>query len=305
MATHTDDEVSATNYAATASVPMVKRAAAPAVHAAPAQVFEYVAPPTAANTTRTPVIEYLAPAPVVFHAVPAPKIEHVAPTPAVTCAAPALVIEDAAPAPAVTCATPASVNAYVAPAAVTQYIAKPSAATLSFGTTGFVNPQFSVPAVEASVSHVVGSISPLKEFAAHVYSQVRQEQIAAEQKSVECVQQHTVEQIVHVPFPQIHEQIVKSVQVIPRDLVPERIEEQIVDIPFPPIVTEMEKMVSSSHTAAHAAPAPVNECVAPARDAVHGTPAPEFDVPVYNQVGQRTDPDCVCCATANCSRMVP
>ena len=51
----------------------------------------------------------------------------------------------------------------------------------------------------------------------------------AEQESVERVQQHTVEQFIHVPIPQ--ELIVESIQVIPRELFPERIEEQIVDIP--------------------------------------------------------------------------
>ena len=37
-------------------------------------------------------------------------------------------------------------------------------------------------------------------------TRVRQEQIAAEQERVERVQQRTVEQIVHVPVPQIQEQ---------------------------------------------------------------------------------------------------
>ena len=77
-----------------------------------------------------------------------------------------------------------------------------------------------------------------------MYNEVHQEQmIAAEQESVECVRQHTVEQIVHVPVPQIQEQIVGSVQVIPRELFPERMEEQIVDILVPPIVEEMAEVV--------------------------------------------------------------
>ena len=56
---------------------------------------------------------------------------------------------------------------------------------------------------------------------------------------MERVQQHTVEQIIHVPIPQIQVQSVESVQVIPRELFPERIEEQIVDIPVHPIVAEI------------------------------------------------------------------
>ena len=62
-------------------------------------------------------------------------------------------------------------------------------------------------------------------------------------KSVQRVQQHTVEQIVHVPIPQIQEQFVKSVQVISRERISERIEELIVDIPVPLMVEEMEEVV--------------------------------------------------------------
>ena len=60
---------------------------------------------------------------------------------------------------------------------------------------------------------------------------------------MECVQPHTVDQIVRVPVPQIQEQMVESVQMIPRELSPERIEEQIVDIPLPPIVEEIAEVV--------------------------------------------------------------
>ena len=56
------------------------------------------------------------------------------------------------------------------------------------------------------------------------------EQIVAEQ---ERVQQHTAEQIVHVPIPQIQEEI--------GDSFPERVEEQIVDIPVPPTVQQSTK----------------------------------------------------------------
>ena len=58
--------------------------------------------------------------------------------------------------------------------------------------------------MEASASQVVGSVP----------------------SSVERVQQHTVEQMVHVPTPQIQEHIGESIQV----------EEHIVDIPVPTIV---------------------------------------------------------------------
>ena len=57
--------------------------------------------------------------------------------------------------------------------------------------------------------------------------------------------QHTGEQIVHVPVPQIQEQIVESVQVIPRELFPGRIEEQIVYMPAPPIVQEIAEVVQN------------------------------------------------------------
>ena len=118
-------------------------------------------------------------------------------------------------------AAPARVIEYVAPSLVIDYIASPSTATgcfLNLETTGFANPQFSVPAVEASASQVVGCFPSVDEVASPGYNQVHQEQIAADSESVERVQQHTVEQIVHVPIPQIQEQVVESVQVIPREL---------------------------------------------------------------------------------------
>ena len=104
-------------------------------------------------------------------ATPAPVTEYVTPTPTDFYAAPARVIE------------------YVAPAPVIEHIAPPPAATcftLSVDTTGFVNPQFSLPS-----SQVVGSFPSLNKLTSLVYNQVHQEPIAAEQKSVEGVQQHT------------------------------------------------------------------------------------------------------------------
>ena len=164
-------------------------------------MIEYVnlnlaSPPAAtcaATATLSPAIEYVAPTPV-FDAAPAPVTYHVT------------------PAPADSYATPATVNTYVASATVIAQIASPSAAT------SFVSPQFTSFAVEASASQVVGSFPSEDETASPVYNQVHQEQIAAEQESVERVEQHTVEQLVHVPIPQIQEQLVEGDQVIPREL---------------------------------------------------------------------------------------
>ena len=133
-------------------------------------------------------------------------------------------------------------NAHVAFASVTEFVAPSPAVTcltLSVDTTGFMNPQFSVPAVEASASQAVGSSPSVDESASPQYNEFRQEQIVAEQ---ERVQQRTAEQTVHVPVPQVQE-IVESVQVIPRELFPERIEEQIVCISVPPIVEEIAEVV--------------------------------------------------------------
>ena len=199
----------ATHAANSASAPRFEHVApAPtALYTTPASVIEFVTPADAYSTP-APVFEYVALAPDVFLAVPVPVIEDVTPAPPVSYTAPAPVIGYAKP--AVTCATPAPVID-VTPTPVTVYIAPLSAATLSIDTVGFVNPQLSISAV-------------VDETASSAYNQVHQEQIAAEQESVECVQQHTVEQIVHVPTPQIHEQIVESVQVFSRELFPVRIE---------------------------------------------------------------------------------
>ena len=161
-------------------------------------------------------------------------------------AGPAPVTYHEAPATVDFYATPAIVNAYVAPALVTEYIAPPSAATrfnLNLDTTGFVNTQFSILLWRPLPHKSLVLFLSVDETASPVYNQVFQEQIAAEQESVERVQQHTVEQIVHVPIPQIQEQIEESVQVIPRELLSERIEEQIVDNRVPPIVEEIAEVV--------------------------------------------------------------
>ena len=69
---------------------------------------------------------------------------------------------------------------------------------VSSDTTGLANPPCALTAAEASAPHVVGSLLPLDEFAAHVH----QEQIVAEQ---DCVQRRFVEPVVHVPLPHIQE----------------------------------------------------------------------------------------------------
>ena len=82
-----------------------------------------------------------------------------------------------------------------------------------------MKPQFSIHAVEAPASQIVGSFPSVDESASPVYNQIHQEQIATEPESVECAQQHTVEQLVYVPVPQIQE---RSQQ---------RTVEQIVEVP--------------------------------------------------------------------------
>ena len=123
-------------------------------------VIEYVAlAPVVSHEEPASVIEYVAPAPDVTCAAPAPVIEHVAPAPVVADTASALVIQCGAPVPADTCAAPAPVIEYVTLALVIEYIAPPPAVTFlrrvksylpetmatvttdaSSVTTGFVNP---------------------------------------------------------------------------------------------------------------------------------------------------------------------
>ena len=86
--------------------------------------------------------------------------------------------------------------------------------------------------MEAFPSRVVGSLLLLDEFTTPVH----QEQIAAEQ-------------LVHVALPQNLEQMVEGVKEILEERFPEQTVEQRVGIPV---------------AAAHAAPSPVNEYVAPA-----------------------------------------
>ena len=164
--------------------------------AGPAPVTEYVAPAPAVAPFSTPavtceapapVIEYVAPTPAVTYAAPAPVVGYVAPAPAVTYAAPAPVIDYVAPAPAVTYAAPAPVFEYVTPAPVLEYIA-PSPAGSFVAPSQQLRPAYSAAAVTTGVnldadvvgsaSQVVGSLPHGEVFAAPVFNQVHQEQLA-------------------------------------------------------------------------------------------------------------------------------
>ena len=63
---------------------------------------------------------------------------------------------------------------------------------------------------------VEGSLPSVDELSLPVYNQIHQEHIAAEQESIERLQQHTAEHITHVPIPQIQEQIVEGTKEIPQ-----------------------------------------------------------------------------------------
>ena len=86
----------------------------------------------------------------------------------------------------------------------------------------------------------IGSFPSLDEFTAPAHQ---------EQECVERVQQHTVEQIVHVP--QIHEQIVEGVKEFPQERLPQQTVEQIENATPVPVIEFV-------------APAPVVEYIAPA-----------------------------------------
>ena len=243
-----------------------------------APVIEYVAPVPAVHATSETLIESVALAPAVANATPAPVTEYVTPTPTDFVAAPARVVE------------------HVAPASVTEYIAPPSEETcfsLSVDTTGFMNPQFFVPAVEASASQVVGSFPSVDKLASPDPCTTKSIWNRSLPSNEERVQQHTM------PILQIQGQIVESVQVIPRELFRERIEEQIVDIPVPPIVEEraevaqiipqerfqqstVEKIVvvpvpQPAPAVSYTAPAPVIEDVTPAPAVACATPVPVIE----------------------------
>ena len=146
--------------------------------AGPAPVTEYVAPAPAVAPFSTPAVSYEAPAPVVGF---------VSPAPSVTFAAPAPVIDYVAPAPSVAYAEPAPVFEYVAPAPVLEYIA-PAPAVSVVAPSQQLRPAYTADAVSTGVnldaefvgsaSQVVGSLPHGELFAAPVFHQVHQEQLA-------------------------------------------------------------------------------------------------------------------------------
>ena len=117
----------------------------------------------------------------------APVTEYVTPAPAVSYGAPAPVVGFVSPAPAVTYAAPASVFEYVAPAPVFEYIA-PTPAVSFVAPSQQLRPAYSAAAVttgvnldaavKGSASQVVGSLPHGEVFAAPVFYQVHQEQLA-------------------------------------------------------------------------------------------------------------------------------
>ena len=149
---------------------------------------------------------------------------------------------------------------------------------------GLVNPHFSTFAVEASASQVVGLFPAVNESAPPVFEQVYQEQIAADPGSFECTQQRTVENIVHVPIPQIQVQFVEGVKEIHQERLPGRIEELIVcvapiphsveDIPVPQeqLIAEETTLNTSSTSTSNATPGVPSATPIPVIEGV--TPAP-------------------------------
>ena len=87
------------------------------------------------------------------------------------------------------------------------------------------------PAPEGVEEHIVHILVPaivegffpsVDVSASPVHNQVHQEQISAEQDKFERVQQHTVEQIVHVPIPQSQELNMEGVKDIPQERFPQQ-----------------------------------------------------------------------------------
>ena len=100
----------------------------------------------------------------------------------------------------------------------------------------------------ASASQVVGLFPAVNESASPVFEQVYQEQIAADPGRFERTQQRTVENIVHVPIPQIQVRFVEGVKEIHQERPPERIEELIVCAPVPHSVETSLFLKNSSLT---------------------------------------------------------
>ena len=126
--------------------------------------------------------------------------------------------------------------------------------------------------MEASAAQVVSSLPAADESAPPVHKQVHQEQIAADPGCFELTQQRTVENIVHVPIPQIQEQFVEGVKEIHQERLLELIEELIENAPVPHSVEEIEEVVQIIQERVHgtrrlavsfSVPPPVVEDVTP------------------------------------------
>ena len=221
------------------------------------------------------------PAPVV----PAPVFEFVAPAPAVSYAAPAPVFDYVAPASAVTFAAPAPVIEYVAPAPVFEYIPPAPAVSLSVSSqqlrtgvnldvTGLVYPQFPGTAVESSASQVVGPLPPCEVFAAPVFDQVHQEQLAGGE---------IPENLVEIPV--IPEQvIVQAISRVAHSLPPDE------EFPQPVYSPVHQEQFPAGETTENFVKIPVVQEQVFVQDipevVVPLPPAQEFSAPVYGHVHQ-------------------
>ena len=113
--------------------------------------------------------------------------------------------------------------------------------------TALVKSQFSITVVEASAQQVVGS---LEEYATPVYNQVFQEQIVAgetTQNIVEIPAAHEKAIVQEIPkvhvVERIQEQIVETIRKIPQERMQRNTVEEIVDVPVPQIHAQVVKVV--------------------------------------------------------------
>ena len=218
---------------------------------------------TYAATVASPMAEYVDPAPVV----PAPVFDYVAPASAVTFAAPAPVIEYVAPAP---------VFEYIPPApAVSLSVSSQQLRTgVNLDVTGLVYPQFPGTAVESSASQVVGSLPPCEVFAAPVFDQAHQEQLAGGE---------IPENLVEIPV--IPEQvIVQAISRVAHSLPPDEEFHQPVYSPV------HQEQFPAGETTENFVKIPVVQEQVFIRDipevVVPLPPAQEFSAPVYGHVHQ-------------------
>ena len=118
----------------------------------------------------------------------------------------------------------------------------------------------------------------MKESAPPVFEQVYQEQIAADPGSFEHTQQRTVENIVHVPIPQMQVQFVEGVKEIHQ----ERLLELIVCAPIPHSVELIEDtpVPQEQHIAEETT---LNTSSTPTNDATRGVPS-ATQIPVIESV---------------------